>query len=141
MYTARVKPANLAFEKLANSIKRGDIISLRNELNAGLSPNLSNKYSWTLLMLAALEGNIRIGELLVSKGADVNASNDFGETALSLAAHAGHTRFVKFLLKNGALTDCRPHGAKLEDWLKVGSGLSTRKIASILALISVANSR
>ena len=60
-----------------------------------MSPNLSNQFSWTLLMLAAIKGNLTIGELLISSGADIDAINDFGETALSLAAHGGHTRFVR----------------------------------------------
>lgn len=91
-------------------------------------------------MLAAVEGKSSIGELLISRGAEVNATNDFGETALSLAAHLGHTRFIRFLLANGASTDCRPHGSNLGDWLRTSSGLSQDKITSILDLINTANS-
>ena len=119
-------------------IKQGDLISLRHELDEGLNPNLSNHLSWTLLMLAAMEGNTRIGELLVSRGADVDATNKFGETALSLAAHAGHAPFIRVLLANGASTDCHPHGHSLKDWLGVSSGLSQDKITSILELINAA---
>ena len=81
------------------------------------------------------EGNTAIGELLVSRGAELDALNDFGETALSLAAHSGHTPFVQVLLANGASTDCNPHGHSLKDWLRVASGLPEDKIASILDLI------
>jgi ankyrin repeat protein len=84
----------MTFDAVHRLIKQGDLISLRHELDGGLSPNLSNQFSWTLLMLAAIEGNTRIGELLVSSGADVDATNNFGETALSLAAHAGHAPFI-----------------------------------------------
>jgi ankyrin repeat protein len=92
-------------------------------------------------MLAAIQGNRNIGELLISRGADVNAINDFGETALSLAAHGGHTQFIRTLLANGASTNCRPHGNSLGDWLRVSSGLPEDKIASILDLIKTANVR
>src|SRR5579859_5069016 len=80
------------FDALHRLIKKSDILSLSHELDSGVSPNLSNQFSWTLLMLAALEGNTSIGELLISRGADINATNKSGETALSLAAHKGHIR-------------------------------------------------
>jgi ankyrin repeat protein len=116
-------------------IKKGDIVSLRHEIDGGMSPDLSNRFSWTLLMLAALEGNTAVGELLISRGADINKTNDFGETALSLAAHGGHTEFIRVLLDHGSSTDCRPHGATLENWMEVASGLPKDKIRSILELI------
>ena len=117
-------------------IKKGDLVSLRHELDGGMSPDLSNQFSWTLLMLAALEGNKAIGELLLSKGATIDKTNDFGETALSLATHGGHTPLIRVLLANGASTDCRPHGTTLEDWMKVASGLTQDKIRSILDIIN-----
>jgi len=128
----------VTFNEVHRLIKKGDVISLRAELDRGVSPNLSNQFSWTLLMLAAIEGNTKIGELLTSKGAKVDAVNDFGETALSLAAHNGHIPFVRVLLANGASTDCRPDGAGLGDWLRAASGLPPEKLASILELINSA---
>jgi len=116
-------------------IKKGDIVSLRQEIDSGMSPNLSNRFSWTLLMLAALEGNTAVGELLISRGADINKTNDFGETALSLAAHGGHIGFIRVLLDHGSSTDCRPHGTTLENWMEVASGLPKDKIRSILDFI------
>lgn len=126
----------MTFDEVHRLIKNGDLLSLRRELDSGLSPSLSNQFSWTLLMVAAIEGNTAIGELLVSRGAELDALNDFGETALSLAAHGGHTRFIQILLANGAPTDCRPHGHNLKDWLEVASGLPQEKVASILDLIN-----
>jgi ankyrin repeat protein len=130
----------MTFDDLQKLIKNGDIISLRHELGQGTSANLSNQFSWTLLMLAAIEGNLPIAELLISRGADVNAANDFGETALSLAACAGHIRLVKALLANGSSAECEPHGERLENWLRVSSNLTQDKIASILDIIAGARS-
>ena len=126
----------MTFGEAQKLIKHGDLLSLRHELDEGLSPSLSNEFSWTLLMLAAIEGNTAIGELLVSRGAKLDAVNDFGETALSLAACGGHTRFLQILLANGASTDCRPHGHSLKDWLEVASGLSKDEVVSVLDLIN-----
>ena len=117
-------------------IKKGDLVSLRHELDGGMSPDLPNKFSWTLLMLAALEGNTAVEELLISRGASINNTNDFGETALSLAAHGGHTGFIRILLDRGASIHCRPHGTTLENWMEVATGLPQDKIRLILDLIN-----
>jgi len=63
-----------------------------------MDPDLSNQFSWTLLMLAAITGNTRIVELLIERGANLDKINDFGEAALSLAAHQGHAPFLELLL-------------------------------------------
>lgn len=126
----------VTFDEAHRLIKKGDLVSLRHELDRGLSPNLSNQFSWTLLMLAALEGDASMGELLILRGAPLDTTNDFGETALSLAAHRGHAPFVRILLAKGASTDCRPHGHSLEDWLKIASGLPEDRIASVLDLLT-----
>lgn len=126
----------MTYDEAHRLIKKGDLVSLRHELDGGMSPDLSNQFSWTLLMLAALEGNVAIGELLISKGAAIDKTNDFGETALSLSAHGGHTQFIKVLLAHGASPDCRPHGTSLEAWMNVASGLPNNKIQSILDLIN-----
>jgi ankyrin repeat protein len=73
----------MTFDEIHRVIKKGDLYLLSKGLEDGLSPNLSNKYSWTLLMLAAMEGNSSIGRLLIEKGADLNCRNPFGDTALS----------------------------------------------------------
>jgi ankyrin repeat protein len=87
-----------------------------------------SRFSWTLLMLAAMTGNTTIGELLISRGAAVDRVNDFGETALSLAAHAGHVPFLRLLLAKGASIDVRPHGHTLRDWMTISTGLAPEKI-------------
>jgi ankyrin repeat protein len=130
----------MTFNLLHRTIKKSDIISFRRELDAGISPDLSNRLGWTLLMLAALAGETGIGELLIARGADVNATNKFGETALSLAAHKGHVRFIRLLLNNDASTDCRPHGTSLKNWLKAASGLSQERLLSVLKLLGASSS-
>ena len=86
-------------------------------------------------MLAALEGNIKIGALLIERGANVAALNNFRESALSLAAHEGHLPFIKLLKSNGSPIDAHPHGHSLEDWLRIASGLPETKIKAIIDLV------
>ena len=127
------------FTECHRVIKKGDIVSLRRAINSGeVDPNLRNQFSWTLLMLAALEGNTSIGELLLERGAAVNAENDFGETAMSLAAHKGHLTFVRLVLSAGASPRVRPHGHDLCEWLRATSGLTAATITSILELVDAA---
>jgi uncharacterized protein len=125
----------MIFDEASRCIKKGDVLTLRRALESDLDSNLSNRSSWSLLMLSAIEGNTSIGELLVSHGAKVDSVNDFGETALSLAAHKGHAPFARWLLALGASTECRPHGWDLGDWIKRTSGLPRDKITAILALL------
>jgi ankyrin repeat protein len=125
----------MTFDEAHQIIKRGDVIALRHALDSGLDPNLLNRFGWSLLMLVALEGDLSIGELLLSRGANVNATNKFGDTALSLAAHNRHVPFFQMLLSKGASTDCRPHGAELEGWLRVASSAEPEKIDLMMSLI------
>jgi ankyrin repeat protein len=126
----------MTFDEAHRLIKKGDIVSLRHELDAGMIPDLSNQFSWTLLMLTAIEGNTAIAESLISRGADTNKANNFGDTALSLAACGGHIQLVKLLLAHGASDKCRPHGTTFENWMRVSSGLSHDRIRSVLDLVS-----
>lgn len=107
----------MTFDEVNRVIKKGDLSRLRRELDGGLSPNLCNQYSWTLLMLAAIKGNTSIGGLLIEKGAQLDTRNNHRGTALSLAAHSGHPSFVRLLLASGASLECYPFGSNLEVWL------------------------
>ena len=86
-------------------------------------------------MLAALEGNSKIGEFLLANGADVSVVNRFGESALSLAAHGGHIHFVKLMKAHGASAAVRPHGNDLESWLRTTSGLAKAKVDAIMEAV------
>jgi ankyrin repeat protein len=125
----------MTFEEAHRAIKKGQTSMLEEAIPAALSVDLSNRFGWTLLMLAALEGNTKIGTLLLDRGADVAALNNFGESALSLAAHKGHLPFVKLLKLRGASGDVRPHGHDLESWLRNASGLPDAKIEAIMEAV------
>lgn len=87
----------ISYRAAQTLIKRGDEPALTAALDTGLDPNLTNQNGWTLLMLAAVEGHVAIGRLLLEKGADINASNNKQDTALTLATHRGHALFANLL--------------------------------------------
>jgi ankyrin repeat protein len=122
----------MTYDEAHRAIKRGQVHALEKVIPSTISPNASNQFGWTLLMLTALEGNTKIGLFLLERGADINVLNSFGESALSLAAHNGHLPFVKLLKSHGASGDIRPHGHDLESWLRIASGLPKTKIDTIM---------
>ena len=87
----------ISYRAAQTLIKRNDEPALRAALEGGLNPNLSNENGWTLLMLAAVEGSLPLGELLLHHGADASKSNNKEQTALSIATSRAHTSFVQLL--------------------------------------------
>lgn len=109
------------FDEASKAIKKGDVLRLRHYLESGLDPSLSNKYGWTLLMCAAVEGNTAVGRELIQRGARLDARNKHNDAALSLAAHTGHPGFVALLIDAGASLDGHPFGKSFEDFLEWAS--------------------
>lgn len=87
----------ISYRAAQNLIKRGDEPALLAALEGGLSPNLSNENGWSLLMLAAVEGSVPLGRLLLEHGADATKQNAKGATALTIAKDRGFDLFVKLL--------------------------------------------
>ena len=87
----------MTYRGAQNLIKQGDVDGLRSALNGSLASNLANQNGWTLLMLAAVEGNADIGKLLLEKGAKTTAVNNKGQTALAIATQKGHIAFAELL--------------------------------------------
>ena len=92
----------ISYRAAQTLIKRGDEPALRAALDAHLDPNLANHKGWSLLMLAAVEGSVPLGQLLIEKGANLVALNGKGDTPLSIATQKGHTAFVELLHGHGA---------------------------------------
>jgi ankyrin repeat protein len=87
----------MTYRGAQNLIKRGDEAGLREALEHGLDANLVNQNGWSLLMLAAVEGAVPLGRLLLEHGAKVDAMNNKGQTALSLAQDRGFALFAEIL--------------------------------------------
>ena len=102
---------NIAFnrETFIEKIKAGDIVAVRLFLKAGVSPNGKDKHGRTALMLASINGNQMVAEVLLRNGADINITesgknyNRFAITALDCAEMEGHVELAKFLRSKGGL--------------------------------------
>jgi len=124
----------MTFDEVSRRIKRGDAVSIRNALDEGLDPDLTNRFGWTLLMMAASEGNVAIGEMLLARGADLDRLNDFRNSALWCAVLSGHEPFVRLLLAKGADPGSLLEPAT-EDWMTKYSGQPRGKIERIYEII------
>lgn len=87
----------ISYRAAQSLIKRGDEPALSAALDAGLDPNLANENGWTLLMLAAVEGSVPLGRLLLNRGANPAAANKKNDTALTIANHRGYALFAELL--------------------------------------------
>jgi ankyrin repeat protein len=91
----------MTYRGAQNLIKQNDAEGLRAALNGSLSSNLANPNGWTLLMLAAVEGHVVLGQMLLERGAKTAATNNKGQTALAIATQKGHTAFAEMLQAHG----------------------------------------
>jgi ankyrin repeat protein len=110
------------FDEFHTHIKHGDILRIKTLVASGVGADTRNRFGWTPLMLAALEGHTPIISYLISAGADVNATNDYGVSPLAYAALKGHCKALDALLAAGARVDVRPHGVSLLEFTSRGAG-------------------
>ena len=87
----------ISYRAAQTLIKRNDLEALRLALDQRLNPDLTNDNGWSLLMLAAVEGHVPLGQLLIERGANLAARNRKGDTALDIATKKGYTAFADLL--------------------------------------------
>jgi type II secretory pathway predicted ATPase ExeA len=87
---------------LVQSAEAGNLIEVRDIIDAGVSPNARDTGGMTPLMMAVIHNHDAIVELLLRKGADVNARDASGVTPLMLAASKGRAVSLSRLLARGA---------------------------------------
>jgi ankyrin repeat protein len=133
-YIVRQK-IKMTYEEAHRAIKHGDVLRLSASIPHLLSASSTNRLGWSLLMLAALQGDTAVGRFLIRSGAELDRRNDFGETALSLAAHKGHVKFIELLITSGAVDLGLPHGRTVDVFLREAAGLPDAVLSSVLAAL------
>jgi ankyrin repeat protein len=82
---------------------------VKNLLDRGADPNLSDEDGDRALHGAAMRGNADILRMLLAKGADPNAKNKLGGTALMWAGTYGHDEVARVLMEAGADPTLKDH--------------------------------
>jgi cytohesin len=82
----------------------GDIIAVKQHLDAGTDVNAKDSARCTPLHWAAWGGHKETAELLIAKGANVNVKRDNGETPLDAAISQYQTKAADLLRKHGGKT-------------------------------------
>ncbi|NWV42402.1 PP16A phosphatase, partial [Grantiella picta] len=88
--------------RLLEAAARHDAEEVRQFLESGISPDLSNEDGLTALHQCCIDDSIPVVQLLLDSGADVNARDTELWTPLHAAATCGHLGLVRLLIQRGA---------------------------------------
>ena len=95
-------------DSLHDAARSGDVSAVKQLLGQGVDVNLKGQNDATPLIVATLEGQTAVAELLIDSGGDINnQQNRFGITPLHAAAEENHIEIVKLLLEKGADVNLR----------------------------------
>jgi ankyrin repeat protein len=98
----RGKPTTRTREFLAFVVNGGKGRPLASLLSAGFDADTLDPFGWPLLVLAAREGKLASGRVLLDKGADVDAVKRGAGTALDVGMRRRNFDFVALLTSYGA---------------------------------------
>ncbi|KAM4792407.1 protein phosphatase 1 regulatory subunit 16A isoform 1-T2 [Cyanocitta cristata] len=88
--------------RLLEAAARHDAEEVRQFLESGISPDLSNEDGLTALHQCCIDDSIPLVRLLLDSGADVNARDSELWSPLHAAATCGHLGLVRLLIQRGA---------------------------------------
>ncbi len=91
--------------QLTNAIANSDDNKINALLTAGADVNATDRYGYTILMLAARSCSVDIINLLLEMGANINARDQHSNTVLMFCAFNGKSDIVNALLKKNADTN------------------------------------
>lgn len=91
---------------LFHAVTSGNADMVKLFLENGLDVNVvTSEFASGNLSVAARDGSIEIGKLLIEYGADLEMPDQNGDPPLNSAAYFGQTEFIKMLIEAGAKTD------------------------------------
>ena len=88
---------------LFSAVKRGELETVKQLLDSGLSVNIRDDEGDTPLFVAAENGFLEIVKLLLDKGTNPDISDNYDDLPINRAAVAGHLDIVKLFVEHGAL--------------------------------------
>ena len=94
--------AGSAAPPIVKAAEEGDLMRVRQSLDAGADPNAHDAWRNTALIYAARDGRLEMVKLLISRGADVNWIDGEKVTPLILASFKNHKAIVRMLLAQDA---------------------------------------
>ena len=92
---------------------KGDLAGVQAELDKGVDVNTKGGAAGVPpLLLAALNGHMKVAELLTANGADLGRADKFGHSPLHYAAHHGNKEIVILLITNSADVNAKCKGGE-----------------------------
>ncbi|XP_018332607.1 ankyrin-1-like [Agrilus planipennis] len=89
------------------SVQFGNLRAVNDCLNCGISPNIRQADTTNALHVAAEQGNLNMGRLLLTREeTDIHMKTNKGYTPLHMACYFGKKTFVELLLSNNANPNC-----------------------------------
>ncbi|WP_265027666.1 ankyrin repeat domain-containing protein [Wolbachia endosymbiont (group B) of Chorthippus parallelus] len=86
---------------LFNAVKQGDRDKISEYLTSGADVDVTNRWGWGMLHIAAENGDLSMIRFLQSKGANLNMKSISGESPLHVATKNGYKNVAEFLLEHG----------------------------------------
>ena len=93
------------YDALCEAVRSGDLVGLQALVERGGDVNArggTSQCGYTVLHVAAVEGNLEIVKFLIAKGAKVNVPDDYGDPPLNCAIGNHQQATVEFLIASGA---------------------------------------
>ena len=100
-------------DAIHDAAAKGDLAGVQAELDKGVDVNTKGGAAGVPpLLLAALNGHMKVAELLTANGADLGGADKFGHSPLHYAAHHGNKEIVILLITNSADVNAKCKGGE-----------------------------
>lgn len=92
-------------QDMIDLVERNDLAAVKGALEKGTKVNTQDKNKRSLLLIATINQQLEMAQLLVAHGADVNLQADNLDSPFLYAGASGQTALVKLYLANSARFD------------------------------------
>ena len=118
-------------EAIRMAVAEDDVEAVERLLREGVEINaVKGEFKTSILMEAAVRGNVGVMKLLIENGADLNMTDKDGWTALMGATVQGHMESVKLLLEQGVEVNAKNNNG--ETALVMAAGMKHEEIMHAL---------